>query len=126
MSSTRHKSWFGVATTDMFITSEHRPPGFGGCSQTVSTLGGTTGVDPNGTSRRLDARFACNNQAQRRLSERLFSVVRLLPGGGLPLAFGGGADAGLAHKLETRVVDDLFHQLVPRRRRNVALGAYPQ
>jgi hypothetical protein len=26
MSRTRHKSWFGVATADMFITSEHQPP----------------------------------------------------------------------------------------------------
>jgi hypothetical protein len=33
MLRTRHKSWFGVATVDMFITSEHQPPGFGGCSQ---------------------------------------------------------------------------------------------
>src|SRR5215472_17186723 len=33
MSRTRHKSWFGVATADMFITNEHQPPGSGGCSQ---------------------------------------------------------------------------------------------
>src|SRR6516225_11906287 len=33
MLRTRHKSWFGVATADMFITSEHQPLGFGGCSQ---------------------------------------------------------------------------------------------
>ena len=33
MLRTRHKSWFGVATADMFITSEQQPLGFGGCSQ---------------------------------------------------------------------------------------------
>src|SRR5262249_32056735 len=33
MLRTRHKSWFGFATADMFITSEHQPLGFGGCSQ---------------------------------------------------------------------------------------------
>src|SRR5215472_3809093 len=33
MLRTRHKSWFGVATADMLITSEHQPLGFGGCSQ---------------------------------------------------------------------------------------------
>jgi len=33
MSRTRHKSWFGVATADMFITSQHQPLGFDGCPQ---------------------------------------------------------------------------------------------
>src|SRR5262249_15396165 len=59
MLRTRHKSWFAAATADMFITSEHQPLGFGGCSQwaretVVVALGGTNSVNH---SKRLPSRI---------------------------------------------------------------------
>ena len=48
MLRTRHKSWFGVATADMLITSEHQPLGLvvarSDAETVVVALGGTKSI----------------------------------------------------------------------------------